>query len=168
MTATLSHEPVVVTRAAQPYVGIRRTVTMRTMHEVIDRIPDVLAWVEQHGVTAAGPPFLRYRLIDMEAGLEVEAGVPVPEAVPDDGEVRGGVLPAGRYVTLAQVGHPDALVEVIAELLGWARRQDLRWDRERTPSGERWGCRVESYVTDPRSEPDLHRWTVELAFRLAD
>ncbi len=84
------------------------------------------------------------------------------------GEVVAGVLPAGRDVTLAQVGHPDALVDVTAGLLAWARRQGLAWDVQRTPHGDRWGCRMESYLTDPRDEPDLHRWTAELAFRLAD
>jgi hypothetical protein len=41
------------------------------------------------------------------------------------------------------------------------------WDSEPSPDGERWGCRLESYLTDPRTEPDMHRWTVELAVRLA-
>jgi hypothetical protein len=168
MTALLSHPPVVVVRAAQPYVGVRRLVTMQTMREVADRIPEVLAWVADRGLTPAGPPFLRYHVVDMEHGLEVEAGVPLDDAVPGAGEVRSDVLPAGRYVTLDQVGHPDGLVAVITELLAWARRQGLAWDREPTPAGERWGCRVESYRTDPAEEPDRSRWTVELAFRLAD
>jgi hypothetical protein len=30
------------------------------------------------------------------------------------------------------------------------------------------GCRVESYLTDPRVEPDMDRWETEPAFRLAD
>jgi hypothetical protein len=35
-------------------------------------------------------------------------------------------------------------------------------------SGERWGCRLESYLTDPRQEPDMSKWVTQLAFRLAD
>src|SRR5215831_15721980 len=35
-------------------------------------------------------------------------------------------------------------------------------------SGERWGCRLEIYHTDPAVEPDMNSWVTELAFRLAD
>lgn len=168
MSGLLSHEPVITARTAQPYVAIRRSVTMQTMDQIADRIPDVLAWVGERGIVPAGPPFLRYLVIDMARGLDVEAGVPVDVPVEGDGSVIAGVLPGGRYVTLAQVGHPDALEQVTGDLLAWAARQGLVWDSEPTPEGERWGCRVEHYLTDPRDEPDMGRWTTELTFRLAD
>jgi hypothetical protein len=31
-----------------------------------------------------------------------------------------------------------------------------------------WGCRLESYRTNPAEERDVTRWETELAFRLAD
>ena len=37
-----------------------------------------------------------------------------------------------------------------------------------TYDGQRWGCRLEVYNTDPTEEPDMSRWEAELAFRLAD
>jgi hypothetical protein len=37
-----------------------------------------------------------------------------------------------------------------------------------TDQGERWGCRVEFYLTDPAEQPDLSKWQTQLAFRLAD
>jgi hypothetical protein len=33
--------------------------------------------------------------------------------------------------------------------------------------GERWGGRLEIYLTDPSQEPDMSRWQTQLAFRLA-
>ncbi len=171
MTPLLTHEPVVVTREAQHCVAVRRCVTMQTFDEVVDRIPEILGRLAERGVAPAGPPFLRYLVIDMARELEVEAGVPVADTVEieaDDGDLQAGVLPAGRYVTLAQHGHPDALEGVTAELLVWADGQGLVWDSAPTPQGDRWGCRLECYLTDPREEPDMDRWTVELAFRLAD
>jgi DNA gyrase inhibitor GyrI len=141
---------------------------MRTISDVADAIPLLLGWLREHGVEPAGPPFLRYHVIDMERAMDVEAGVPVDAAPPDDGEIRAGTLPAGRYATVAQVGHPDRLVDVTADLLRWAHDAGLTWDRRPGPDGERWGCRLESYPTDPTVEPDMNRWTTELAFRLAD
>jgi hypothetical protein len=36
-----------------------------------------------------------------------------------------------------------------------------------TDDGQRWGCRLEAYTTDPAEEPDMNTWETELAFRLA-
>jgi hypothetical protein len=33
--------------------------------------------------------------------------------------------------------------------------------------GDRWGSRLEFYLTDPREEP-MSKWVTQLAFRLAD
>ncbi len=168
MTGHRTTTPTVVTRAAQPYVGIRRRVTMRTMADVADAIPEIFGWLAGRGVEPAGAPFLRYHVIDMAGPMDVEAGVPVDAVPPVDGEVRAGALPAGRYVTVSAVGHPDRLVDVTADLLRWASEAGLVWDRQPGPDGERWGCRLECYPTDPAVEPDMNRWTTELAFRLAD
>jgi hypothetical protein len=40
--------------------------------------------------------------------------------------------------------------------------------RETRPDGERWGGRLEIYLTDPDQEPDMSKWQTQLAFRLAD
>ena len=34
-------------------------------------------------------------------------------------------------------------------------------------NGERWGCRLEIYLTDSSQEPDMSKWVTELAFKLA-
>ena len=85
-----------------------------------------------------------------------------------DDVVHGGVLPAGRYATVTAVGHPKELFGVTQRLLDRAAGQGLVWDRTDTPEGQRWGSRLEFYHTDPAEEPDMNKWTVELAFRLAD
>jgi effector-binding domain-containing protein len=161
-------QPSIVERAAQPYVGITRRVTMRTIPEIADRIPEVFGWLAARGVEPAGPPFLRFDLIQMSRELEVEAGVPVAAAPAGDDVVRPGVLPAGRYATTVHIGHPDELIGVTANLLDWAAAQNLRWDMADTAEGQRWGCRLEIYHTNPAEVPDPARWETELAFRLAD
>jgi hypothetical protein len=45
---------------------------------------------------------------------------------------------------------------------------NLTWDVRQAPNGERWGARLEIYETDPVIEPDMSKWTTQLAFRLAD
>jgi effector-binding domain-containing protein len=158
----------VVDLLPQPYVYVRRTVTLTTMNEVADRLPEVFNHLVAREVAMTGAPFFRYLLIDMPDRLDVEAGVPVSGTdgldLPDD--LQAGVLPAGLYATYRHHGHPDGLVEATAGLLDWAKREGRDWDVARSAEGERWGCRLERYLTDPRVEPDMDRWETELAFRL--
>jgi hypothetical protein len=53
-------------------------------------------------------------------------------------------------------------------LLDWAAEQGLTWDMTPGADGDRWACRLEIYLTDPRQEPDMSKWVTQLAFRLAD
>jgi effector-binding domain-containing protein len=159
--------PRIVERPEQPYVAISGQVTMQTIGAIADRLPEVFVWLAAHDLEPAGAPFFKYNLIDMQRRLEIEVGVPVAAAAQGDGGVHAGVLPAGRYATVTHVGHPDELAGATAALLDWAAQQELRWDMTETAHGQRWGCRLEVYHTDPADEPDMRKWETELAFRLA-
>ncbi|MGH3714822.1 MAG: GyrI-like domain-containing protein [Micromonosporaceae bacterium] len=160
--------PRVVERAAQPYVAIAGVVTRDTFSQIADRLPELIGWLAERGIAPAAAPFLRYHVIDMPHRLEIEAGVPVPSQVTGEGLIRYGVLPAGRYATVTHVGHPERLTDLTAALLRWGAEQGWRWDMTETEAGERWGCRLEVYETDPRTHPDPATWQTTLAFRLAD
>ncbi|MFE2378118.1 GyrI-like domain-containing protein [Streptomyces sp. NPDC059398] len=175
----MQNPPVAAERAAQPYAAIKETVTMDTFPVVADRLSEVFGWLAERGIEPAGAPFFRYDVIDVERGMEVEAGVPVarpPEGAAggtdsmdaDTGEVFAGTLPAGRYLTVTHIGHPDELLGVTAGLLEYAAARGMEWDVEKADVVEEWGCRLEIYKTDPREEPDMSKWETELAFRLAD
>lgn len=158
--------PEITERAAQPYVAIRTAVTMQQLPGLTDRIGEVSGWLAQRGIAPAGPPFLRYNVIDMERLLDVEAGFPVTAAVEGDGRVIAGVLPAGRYATAIHAGHFDGLIGAVRSLLQWADAQGLEWDMSSASDGEHWGCRLEIYLTDPGEQPDPAEWRTQLAFRL--
>jgi effector-binding domain-containing protein len=161
--------PVIAGRRPQPYVAISAQVTMQNMDDILPPlIPQVFGWLGERGIPPAGAPFWKYNVIDMERLLEVEVGVPVPAPVEGDDRVLAGVIPAGRYATVRYTGHPDGLIGVISSLLEWAASKGLVWDMKDTPEGERWTARLETYETDPAVEPDMAKWTTEIAFRLAD
>ena len=164
----MSAAPEIVTRPEQPYVAIRASVPMTELGAFAARTGEVFGWLGARDLAPAGPPFFKYNVIDMTRELEMETGVPVATAVDGDDRVVSGVLPAGRYATLIHVGHPGELVEATKALLDWAARQGLRWDMSPVDGGERWGGRLESYLTDPNEEPDMSKWQTQLAFRLAD
>jgi effector-binding domain-containing protein len=161
--------PTVVRRPEQTYVGVGRSVRMDAFGVIADRLPEIVGWLASHGTAPAGAPFFRFYAIDMDGESVVEAGVPVASPPEPEGDMVVGTLPAGRYATLMHVGHPDGLFGAITRLREWAAAEGLEWDLITEANGvERWGCRIESYLTDPRVEPDPDKWEMELAFRLAD
>jgi effector-binding domain-containing protein len=173
MTASLTTQPVVEHRAEQPCVGITEVVTLETFDIVERRLPEVLTWLAAQGLEPAGPPYFRYHVIDMFRRLEVEAGVPVATAVDlaggeAAGEVRAGVLPAGRYVAYTHTGAPDTHIDVITAILEWAAERELVWDTTPTPEGDAWGCRLASILSEPGTQPPGAELVTEFAFRLAD
>lgn len=160
--------PELAERAAQSYAGISGTATMASIGAIADRIPEIFGWLAARGVAPAGPPFLRYNVIDMPRELEIEAGVPIAASTEDGGDIQVRTLPAGRYAVMTHIGEPATLAAATQALLDWAAARDLTWDMSDTPAGQRWGCRMEIYLTDPSEQPDMTRWRTQLAFRLAD
>jgi hypothetical protein len=113
-------------------------------------------------------PFFRYHTIDARGRLEVEAGVPIAAMAECTNGILCDRLPAGRYVTVTHIGHPDGLIPLTAELLDWATDRGLRADLDTTPDGQAWGCRLELLKTNPLEQPDPNLWETELVVLLAD
>jgi effector-binding domain-containing protein len=168
MPTDLRHAPEIIDRDTESYVGVRRTVTMDTFHELADRISELFDWLAARDIEPAGAPFFRLNVIDMARELQCEAGVPIVGEAPDDPPHFIGVLPAGRYVSYTHTGHVDELVDVTTGVLAWADDHGLTWDMTGSPAGDRWGCRLIVNLTDPDDEPDMSKWHTTLLFRLAD
>ena len=161
----MSESPTIETRMDQPYAAILVKVRMEELGSVVPPLTArVFGWLATRGINPAGPPFWRYVVIDMDAELELETGVPVASPVEGNEEIRAGVLPAGRYATVVHSGHPDTLVTATGDLLEWAAERGLEWDTD----GRTWGCRLEEYLSDPDEVPDMREWRTRLAFRLRD
>lgn len=162
-------QPKIIERPEQPYVAIRATTTMNGIESTAPRLfSEIWGWVSLKGVPTGCGAILKYNVIDMERGLELEFCAPTIERIPAANNVISGVLPAGRYATLLYRGPYNGLYEANAALIGWGRENGIRWDSEQTPGGERFACRMEIYLTDPQSEPDPAKWVTEVAIKLAD
>jgi effector-binding domain-containing protein len=157
--------PSIVAEPDRHCIGIRMVTPFRGMFAVRDTLmAELYSWADERGITY-GHTFFRLHVVDMDGPMDVEVGVITGEAVPGDGRIRAGVLPAGRYATLTYVNHAR---RANGALRDWAQEQGLTLDRVATVEGERFGCRYEAYLTDPRSERMKTRWQVRLAIRLAD
>jgi effector-binding domain-containing protein len=169
-------EPQIEERAERPYLGIRSDVTTDGIRAVVDRaFPQLFAWLGEHGIQPSGPPFIRYHERD-RAGepLEIESAAPVSDAdtATDEGRVRAGVLPAGRYVTLVHVGPythdgvPD-LTDAQAALRDWTEEHGIVCSRP-SDRGESLPCCVEHYCIGPPMEADWTKWETELAYLIVE
>jgi len=152
-------------RPEQPYMGIRTQTPMKGMFKVVGKLfKELNAWAKQNGLRPAGPPFLRYHVIDMAGEMDIEVGIPVETPLPGDGRVSAGVLPAGRFASLVYIGNGYTGNKTLIE---WARDNGHAWDRWDDPKGDGFRCRYESYLTDPAVEPRKTKWQVEVAIKLA-
>ena len=161
-------EPKLDDRTEQPYVGIRTQAPVQTLSTAIPQLlGEVFAWAEKQGVEPAGAPFMRYYVINMTGNMDFELGVPVANAVPGDGRVCAGVIPAGRYASLIYTGIENGIKGNKA-LIDWAVANGVKWDRWDDENGDAFRSRVEYFLTNPDEQPDPKKWETEVAIRLAD
>ena len=164
----MSHEPQIQARAAQHYAAIPATAAMDGISAAVDdAFPELFGWLAAQGVGPAGPPLIRYLVIDMAAELRIELGVPVAAPVTASGRIQPGVLPEGRYAVLRHTGPYDGLLASNAALLQWAQEKGIEFDTWGTPQDSAWRSRAEHYLTDPSQEPDPARQEVDVAYLIS-
>ena len=158
-------DPSLNVRGEQPYVAIPIRVSLREWGRANALVGEVFDWLARQGVPPGGPPFFRYRTIGgMDAPFDLEVGVPVARPLGGDSPVIAGHRPAGAYAVAVHTGHPDRLDGAHEELQAWVRDQDLRVAMGE--EGDVWEARFESFLTDPAQQPDLERWSIEIAYLL--
>jgi hypothetical protein len=157
--------PSIVAEPDRHSIGIRLVTPFRGMFAVRDQLMGQLySWADERAI-AYGHTFFRLHVVDMDGPMDIEVGVITDEVVAGDDRIRPGMLPAGRYASLTYVNHGR---RANGRLRDWVNGQGLVLDCTVGPEGERFGCRYEAYLTDPRSERLKTRWRTELAIRLAD
>jgi effector-binding domain-containing protein len=162
-------DPKLSQRPAQPYVAIVAEMPMAELAGAVDGLFAALfAWLSETGRQASGAPFIRYNRIDMASTLELEFGVPVAAPAEGSGRVTAGTLPAGSYATVLYQGPYDGLFGANAALIDWGRHNGIAWDAAPSAAGDRFACRLETYLTDPRTEPDASKWQTEVAIKVVD
>jgi hypothetical protein len=133
---------------------------------VIDGISKELnAWVVENNIKTAGPPFLRFHVIDMRGFMDISYCVPARKALPDNGDIKADFIPAGRYASLVYSGGG---ISGNRALIEWVRAKGIDFDRWDTEQGDNFSGRYETYLTDPKIEPRKSRWKIEVAIKLVD
>src|SRR5215469_2402736 len=143
----MSNEPQIQERAAQHYAGIPMTVAMDGLSTAVDSaFSELFPWLAGQGIPPAGPPFIRYLVIDMAGEMQIEMGVPVAAPVTASGRVQPGSLPEGKYLVLRHTGPYDGLIASNAALQRWADEHQIEFDTWDTAEGSAWRGRAEHYL----------------------
>src|SRR5260221_3143834 len=141
-------------------MGIGAQFTMQELGKVLPPLwGEVYGWLASKGVKPAGAPLWRYLVIDMAAKLEIDVGVPVATPLTGDNRITADTLPAGRYSTLIYTGPYEGHMQATADLLAWAEKKGVVWDK--WPAGsqvEGWRARIQDYSPDPTPEPASTEW----------
>jgi effector-binding domain-containing protein len=142
---------------AQPTVTIRfRT----TVDKIADKYAEAFTAVMKHVASKdgqpAGAPFGRYHAM-IGGQCNVEAGIPVVEAMEGQGEVKASQLPGGTAATTVHTGPYEKLSAAHEAIQNWARKNGHK------PIGGVW----EYYLTDPGQEPDPNKWQTKLYLLIA-
>src|SRR5262245_45334609 len=111
--------PSTVARDAQPYVAVHQQLKIDEIGPATGKsFAKVFAFLKSKGKKPAGPPFIKYNVIDMERLLDVEFGFPVDDEVPAADGLCSKALPQGRYAHIGFTGDFKHLIDVNAMLLG--------------------------------------------------
>jgi effector-binding domain-containing protein len=136
-------------RKLQPVLSIRATVRIDELAERQgESLRELWSSMQARGVTAAGPPFVRYHTIG-RTEAEVELGIPVADAVSGEGRITAGELPGGAVISTWHIGSHDRLGEAYGRLQAWLS------ERGRKAAGAAW--EVYSWI-DPAFDPDPANW----------
>lgn len=160
-------EPELQMREEQPYLGLRGHAQMQEIGKVLPALHNQLAdWMEKRAIQAAGAPFFRYLVFDQDNSVDVEVGMPIETQMLGEGDVRGGILPAGKYAVLLHTGHYSGLFQATHALLEWGAKNNITWLKAEANGAEAWEARLEIYL-NVGLEKDPAKWKTELAFLTA-
>jgi effector-binding domain-containing protein len=138
--------------AAQPMASIRtRTKLSKISATLAVLLPEVMKHVTESGGKTVGAPFAIYHSMSGD-DIDLEAGLPVAEPVPEKGRVHAGRLPQGSVVSVWHVGPYQTLSATHERLSAWLAKSDY----------EAAGPPCEVYWTDPGMEPDEKKWRTEI------
>lgn len=163
----MSQQPRIENRADRPYLGIPVFTSMDKEAQVfVEHLAELKAWMRANQIEATGAPFVRYRQLEMPHRMEIEVCLPVEEAPPGDGRVRGNALPEGPYAVLLHTGPPDQLVDANEWLQRWAAQEGLEFlTHQRGPATD-WTARVQTYLSEPQSGAAPGQSQTEIAYLL--
>jgi len=129
----------------QPALAMRAVMPVEKLPEFFGKAYGaIMARLTALGEYPAGMPFGAYYNLDMTA-LDVAAGFPVSKMIPDEGDLKCILIPAGKYVSTIHRGPYDSVAPAYDALTEWAKANGY----------EPTGIAYEYYLNDPSADPSV-------------
>jgi effector-binding domain-containing protein len=157
--ANFDPEAVVIeTVRERPIASIRVTIPEdKVSSQLAVILPEVWAHLTQVGAEMDGPPLSRYHA-HADGKIDLEAGIPLKQAIEPSGRILASSLPGGRVASTWHVGSYHELPRTYARLEAWIDEQGY------TRRGAAW----EIYWTDPGIEPDPAKWRTQVLWPIGE
>jgi len=109
----------VLQKNEQPTLSIRTKTQVEKLPVLIgESYGKMSAYLKELGEFLEDVPFVAYHNMDMQ-NLDVEIGFPVAKALPGKGEIKSGVIPAGKIVFCMYRGAYSEMEPVYGEMSKW-------------------------------------------------
>lgn len=113
----------IISRQAQPTVCWRTVAPVTSLPQVLGEAFGLLmGYLGRQGQVPISAPYVAYFNMDMQA-LQLEVGFPVAQALPAEGAVQSGEIPAGDYASLTHTGPYPTLSEGYQALTEFVTQQ---------------------------------------------
>lgn len=111
----------------QPVLSIRmKTALSRIGEDIGASYGAIFGYVGRVGAMPAGPPFTLYYDEEMkEDDVDMEVGAPVDRVYPGEGEVKGRVLPGGKFLSTMHLGPYDTVGSAYEALITYAKENGM-------------------------------------------
>lgn len=140
----MSYKCELVVLKAQKTLCIKTRSDVAILPEVIGKTYYALTqYMGKVGVNPSGIPYVGYFNMDM-TDLDLEIGWPVAADVPEEGDIKMGVIPAGKYATTLHKGSYSKMKAAYTALMQYMEENKL----------EGSGIGYEHYVNDPDKTPE--------------
>lgn len=142
-------------RPAMPVLSVRTRCPVTQLPQILGQTyAKIGAYLAKLGSQPVYAPFVAYYNMDMD-DLDIEVGFPTA-ALPGEGEILAGELPAGRALTATYTGPYDTMQSAYEDIEIWAKEHGV----------QRTGVVYEFYHNDPTVTPPEELVT-EIVFPLA-
>ncbi len=114
-------------KKAQPVIFIRTKTQIDTLPKLLEETTmKIMRYLKENGVSASDALYTRYHDGQLNNEIDVEIGMPVSKEVQGIGDLRGSVIPEGKYVIATYKGDPDELENTYNGILKWIDEADLK------------------------------------------
>ena len=139
----------------RPTLSVRTRAAVQDLPQLFGQTYGALMqYMSEMGAQPAGEPFAAYYNMDMQ-NLDVEIGFPVAKPLPDRGNIKSGVLPAGKYATTMNIGPYDTVSSAYEALTQYVKENGY----------EPTGVAYEFYFSGPETPPEEIRTQIALPLK---